>query len=81
MVVIDIYSRKIMNFSVEKYPIIGPQVCQMFNEILPNKKSPKRISTDHDPLFEFLRWKPNLNIEEIDEIKTVPYVPKSHPYV
>ena len=39
------------------------------------------ISTDHDPLFRFQRWLANLRVLEIDEIKTVPHVPVSHPFV
>jgi hypothetical protein len=38
-------------------------------------------STDHDPLFQAHRWTANLRILEIDEIKTVPQVPLSHPFV
>jgi len=38
-------------------------------------------STDHEPLFEFHRWKANLRILEIDEVKTVPYVALSHPFI
>jgi hypothetical protein len=36
---------------------------------------------DHDPVFEAHRWMANLRILEIDEIKTVPHVPLSHPIV
>ena len=32
-------------------------------------------------MFEDHRWQANLRILEIDEIKTVPYVPLSHPFV
>jgi hypothetical protein len=32
-------------------------------------------------LFNFHRWKANLRILEIDEIKTVPHNPISHPFV
>ena len=39
------------------------------------------LSTDHDPLFEAHRWRANLWILEIGEIKTVRYVPLSHPFV
>src|SRR5262245_22754686 len=42
---------------------------------------PRHLSTDHDPLFEAHRWRANLRILEIDEIKTVPLVPLSHPFV
>ncbi len=32
-------------------------------------------------LFEAHRWRANLRVLEIDEIKTVPHVPLSHPFV
>ena len=42
---------------------------------------PKYLSTDHDPLFRFHRWLANLRVLEIEEVKSVPYVPVSHPFV
>ena len=42
---------------------------------------PKHLSTDHDPLFRFHRWLANLRVLEIDEIKSIPHVPVSHPFV
>lgn len=45
------------------------------------KRLPCALSSDHDPLFEFHRWKANLRILEIKELKTVPYVPLSHPFI
>jgi len=42
---------------------------------------PLYISTDHDPLFHFHRWKANLRILEIEAIKSIPFTPISHPYV
>jgi len=32
-------------------------------------------------MFDARRWAVNLRILEIDEIKTVPHVPLSHPFV
>ena len=34
-----------------------------------------------DPLFRFHRWLANLRVLEIEEIKSVPYVPTSHPFI
>jgi putative transposase len=34
-----------------------------------------------DPLFGFHRWLANLRVLAIDEIKSVPYVPVSHPFI
>jgi transposase InsO family protein len=54
----------------------------MSNQIVSGaERLPRSLSSDHDPLFEFHRWKANLRILEIEELKTVPYVPLSHPFV
>ena len=53
----------------------------MFNRAISGKGAPQYLSFDHDPLFEFHRWKANLRILDIEEIKTVPYAPLSHPFV
>ena len=36
---------------------------------------------DHDPLFRFHRWLAHLRVLEVEEVKTVPHAPMSHPYV
>jgi hypothetical protein len=42
---------------------------------------PKYLSTDNDPLYRFHQWLAILRVLEVTEIKTVPYVPLSHPFV
>ncbi len=42
---------------------------------------PKYLSSDNDPLFLFHRWKANLRIIEIEEIKSAPGIPTSHPFI
>jgi hypothetical protein len=42
---------------------------------------PKYLSSDHDPLYKFHQWQANLRILEVTEIKSVPCVPLSHPFV
>ena len=42
---------------------------------------PRRVSTDHDPLFRAHRWQASLRVLGAEEIKTAPYVPLSHPFV
>ncbi len=37
--------------------------------------------TDHDPVFRYHQWQANLRILGIDEIKTIPNVPVSHPFI
>lgn len=41
----------------------------------------KYLSSNHDPLYRFHQWQANLRALGIAEIKTVPYVPLSHPFV
>ncbi|MCH9671938.1 MAG: integrase core domain-containing protein, partial [Gammaproteobacteria bacterium] len=81
MVVMDQYTRRIVGFSVQRDGVDGPTLCRMFNDARSGQGIPRHLSTDHDPLFEFHRWKASMRLLEIDEIKTVPNVPCSHPYV
>ncbi len=81
LVVMDQWSRRIIGFGVWVGPVSGPALCRMFNQAISTHPTPNYISTDHDPLFKFHRWKANLRIMDIDEIKTIPYTPVSHPFV
>lgn len=81
MLVIDQYTRQIIGFAVNQGSVSGPDICCMFNTIIRTKQSPKFLSSDNDPLFNFHRWKANLSIYGIEELKTVPYTPISHPFV
>jgi putative transposase len=81
MLVMDVFSRRIVGFGVDSACIDGISVCRMFNRASMGQRPPSRASTDHDPLFRFHRWLANLRILEIEEIKSVPYAPVSHPYV
>ena len=55
----------------------GPAICRMFNHVIAKQTLSKYISSDHDPLFRFQRWRANLRILEVDEIKAVPCAPRS----
>jgi transposase InsO family protein len=82
MVVMDQCTRRIVGFAIHAGAPDGPAVCRMLaTAIACAKELPRHLSTDHDPLFEFQRWKANLRILEIEPVKTVPYVPLSHPFV
>ncbi len=72
---------RVIGFGTERADIDGVAVCWMFNRAIAGQPLPKHISTDHDPLFRFHRWLANLHALEIDEVKTVPHVPTSHPFV
>jgi transposase InsO family protein len=81
MLVMDVFTRRIVGFGVESTCIDGVSVCRMFNRTSAGQSLPKHASTDHDPLFRFHRWLANLRVLEIEEIKSVPYAPVSHPFV
>jgi putative transposase len=53
----------------------------MFNQIIVGQSLPQHLSSDYDPLFRFHRWVANLRILEVKEIKSIPYLPVSHPFV
>lgn len=81
MVVMDVFSRRIIGFGVEPAHIDGIRVCRMFNEARCGQPLPKRLSSDHDPLFRFHRWRANLRVLDIEELKSIPFAPRSHPFV
>ncbi len=81
LVIMDVFSRRIIGFGAEREYIDGVRVCRMFNGAIAGQPLPKRVSTDHDPLFRFHRWLANLRVLEIEEVKSVPYAPVSHPFV
>ena len=59
---------------------IAEQISHAFGLDI-DKDVVRRVLAQHDPLFRFHRWLANLRVCEIDEIKTVPNVPVSHPFV
>ncbi len=81
LLVMDVYTRRLVGFDVERAHIDGVSVCRMFNRAIAGRPPPKRVSTDHDPLFRFHRWLANLRVLAIEEVKSVPYAPVSHPFV
>jgi len=82
MVVMDQFTRRIIGFAVQPDVVDGPALCRMFNQVIAGApRLPDHLSSDHDPLFQFHRWKANLCILEVSETKTVPYVPLSHPFI
>ena len=81
MVVMDQYTRRIIGFAVHAGSVGGPTLCRMFNHATSGQGWPKYLSSDNDPLFQYHRWKANVRVLEIEEIKSLPHVPMSHPFV
>ena len=79
MVIMNVFTRRLVGFGVERGPVDGLSVCRLFNSAIAGQPLPNRLSTDHDPLFRFHRWLANLRVLDIEEIKSVPYTPSHIP--
>ena len=77
----DQFTRRIIGFGVHSGMVDGVALCRMFHRAIRGHRLPKYLSSDHDPLYRFHQWLANLRVLEVTEIKTVPYVPLSHPFV
>jgi putative transposase len=81
LVVMDQWTRRIVGFGVHCGVVDGVGLCRMFNRATRDHAPPTYLSSDHDPLYRFHQWQRNLRILDVTAIKTVPYVPLSHPFV
>jgi transposase InsO family protein len=77
----DQFTRRIIGFGVQAIAVDGSGLCRMFNQAISGNGLPKKLSTDHDPLFQFHRWQANLHILDVETVQTVPRVPWSHPFI
>jgi len=76
----DQYTRRIIGFGVHAGDADGPALGCMFNTVISTQGIPHYLSSDNDPLFRYHRWQAKLRILDVKEIKSVPYVPLSHPF-
>ena len=81
LVVMDQFTRRIIGFGIQAGAVDGVSLCCMFNKVISGKGIPQRLSSDNDPLFRYHQWQANLRILDIEEIKSVPYSPTSHPFI
>jgi putative transposase len=81
LIVMDQYTRRIIGFGVQAGVVDGLALCRMFKQAIRGASLPKYLSSDHDPLYRFHQWEANLRILGVTEIKTVPYIPWSHPFI
>jgi transposase InsO family protein len=79
LVVMDQFTRRIIGFGIQAGVVDGVALCRMFKQAIRGAGVPKYLSADHDPLYRFHQWRANLRILDVTTIKTVPYVPLSHP--
>ena len=82
LVLMDQHTRRIIGFGVHAGTVDGVALCRMFNRALRGQRwMPEYLSSDNDPLYKFHQWRANLRILEVTEIKSVPSIPLSHPFV
>ena len=81
LVVMDQFTRRIIGFGVHRGIVDGLALCRMFQQAIRGQSLPKYLSTDNDPWYRFHQWQANLRVLEVTEIKTVPSVPLSHPFI
>jgi len=81
LVVMDQYTRRIIGFGVHAGDVDGVALCRMFNTAISTRGVPKYLSSDNDPLFQYHQWQANLRILNVDELKSIPYTPCSHPFI
>ena len=82
LVVMDHYTRRIIGFGIHAGVVNGEALCRMFKQAIRGVTTfPTYLSSDHDPLYRFHQWEANLRVLGVTEIKTVPYVPWSHPFI
>jgi transposase InsO family protein len=80
LVVMDQCTRHLVGTGMQ-CTVTAADVCRVLDAAIHGQGVLRHLSTDHDPLFESHRWTANRRILEIDEIKSVPHVPLSHPFV
>jgi putative transposase len=81
LVVMDLFTRRIIGFGVAPADLDGIAVCRMFNRAISGQSLPRYLSSDNDPLFRSHRWLANLRVLEVEEIKSLSCVPRSHPFI
>jgi len=79
--VMDQFTRRIIGFGVHADEVDGLALFQMLNTAISTQNVSHYLSSDNDPLFLHHRWQANLRILDFQEVKSVPYMPLSHPFV
>ena len=65
-------TRRIVGFGIHAGTVDGRALCRMFNHAIRGLSRPKRLSSDHDPLYRFHQWRANLRVLQVTEVKSVP---------
>ena len=80
VLVMDVYTRRLVGFGVERGNIEGSAVCRMFNRAIAGQACRNMSAPIMIRCFGFIDGA-NLRVLAIEEVKSVPYAPLSHPFV
>ena len=82
LVVMDQYTRRIVGFGIHAGTVDGRALCRMFNHAIRGLSRPIAPSAPTTTrCIGFTNGAPNLRVLQVTEVKSVPYVPLSHPFV
>ena len=81
LIIMDQFTRRIIGFGVHAGGVDGIALCRLLNAAISTQGVPHYLSSDNDSLFRYHRWQANLRVLDVKEIKSVAYVPLSHPFV
>jgi len=77
----DQFTWRIIGSAVHAGEVDGASLCRMFNKAISIQRVPYDLSSDNDPLLLYQRWRANMRILGIEEIKSIDCTPLSHPFV
>ena len=80
LVVMDVYTRRIVGFGVEAANLDGIRVCRNSGSLSVERCLRVRCAIAWLNI-RFHRWRANLRVLEVDEIKTLPGTPRSHAFI
>jgi len=81
MVVVEVFTRRIIGFGAAATELDGAVICRDVHWRDRKADTPQYLCSDHDPLLRFHRWLANLPILKVDEIKAIPCTLRSHTFV
>jgi transposase InsO family protein len=81
LIIMDQFTRRIISFGIHAGDLDGVALCCMFNGATSKQGLPQYLSSDNDPLFRYHPCQAKLRILGVDQIKSIPYTPTSHPFI
>jgi putative transposase len=81
LVVMDQYTRRIIGFGIQAGVVDGPALCRMFKHAIRRAGLPKYSVPITTRCIGFTSARRIYEFSMSGEIKTVPYVPLSHPFI